>query len=88
MCIRDRSGSEVDFILYGQDTFVAIEVKRSKNVHSTDLRALKAFKEDYPEATIYMLFMGLERLVVNGVLCIPCEEFLRNLHPNRAIEAH
>jgi predicted AAA+ superfamily ATPase len=80
---RTKSGSEVDFILYGQDVFVAMEVKRSKNVYSTDLRALKAFKEDYPEATVYLLYMGQERLVINGVLCIPCEEFLRNLHPSR-----
>jgi hypothetical protein len=74
--------------LYGQDVFVAIEVNRSKNVHSTDLRALKAFKEDYPEATVFLLYMGQERLFTHGVLCIPCEEFLRNLNPNQSIEAH
>ena len=83
---RTKSGSEVDFILYGQDVFVAMEVKRSKNVYSTDLRALNAFKQDYPEATVYLLYMGQERLVINGVLCISCEEFLRNLHPSSSIE--
>jgi predicted AAA+ superfamily ATPase len=83
---RTKSGSEVDFILYGQDVFVAIEVKRSKNVHSTDLRALKAFKEDYPEAAVFLVFMGTERLVIQGVLCIPCEEFLKGLHPDRSMQ--
>ena len=83
---RTKSGSEVDFVLYGQDVFVAIEVKRAKNVHSTDLRALKAFKEDYPEATVFLLFMGQERLVINGVLCVPCEEFLKGLHPDSEMQ--
>ena len=83
---RTKSGTEVDFIVYGQDVFAAIEVKRSKNVSSADLKALKAFKDDYPEACAYLLYMGHEKLLINGVLCVPCEEFLRNLHPDRAIE--
>lgn len=83
---RTKSGSEVDFILYGQDVFVALEVKRARQVHGTDLRALKAFKEDYPEATVYLLYMGQERLVMSGVKCLPCEAFLSNLHPDRSID--
>jgi len=83
---RTKSGSEVDFILYGQDVFVALEVKRARQVHGTDLRALKAFKEDYPEATVYLLYMGQDRLVMSGVKCLPCEAFLSNLHPDRSID--
>lgn len=78
---RTKSGSEVDFVVYGADVFVAIEVKRSRNVHHTDLRALKAFKADYPEAQVCLLYMGQEEIKISDVLCLPCETFLKNLHP-------
>ena len=78
---RTKSGSEVDFVVYGEDVFVAIEVKRSRNVHHTDLRALKAFKEDYPEAQVCLLYMGHEELKISDVLCLPCNTFLKKLHP-------
>ena len=82
---RTKSGSEVDFILYGANVFVALEVKRSRNVHHTDLRALKAFQEDYPEATIALLYMGHEALKIGDVLCLPCDKFLQQLHPEGGI---
>jgi predicted AAA+ superfamily ATPase len=82
---RTKSGSEVDFVVYGSEVFTAIEVKRSCNVHSTDLRALRAFREDYPEASACLLYMGKERLAIDGIPCIPCEDFLRELHPDRAV---
>jgi len=82
---RTKSGSEVDFIVYGTEVFTAIEVKRSRNVHSTDLRALRSFREDYPEASACLLYMGKERLAIDGIPCIPCEDFLRELHPDRAV---
>jgi len=82
---RTKSGSEVDFVLYGADVFVAIEVKRSRNVHPTDLRALKAFKQDYPEASTCLLYMGQEEIRIGDVLCLPCETFLKKLHPSRPI---
>ena len=82
---RTKSGSEVDFVVYGEDVFVAIEVKRSRNVHHTDLRALKAFKEDYPEAQVCLLYMGQEELKINDILCLPCNTFLKKLHPQAPI---
>lgn len=81
---RTKSGSEVDFVVYGSGVFAAIEVKRSRHVHRTDLRALRAFREDYPEASVCLLYMGVERLLVDGVACLPCEDFLRELHPEHA----
>ena len=38
---RTKSGSEVDFVPCGAHVFVTIEVKRSRNVHHTDLRSVK-----------------------------------------------
>ncbi|MFH1232767.1 MAG: AAA family ATPase [Patescibacteria group bacterium] len=79
---RTKSGSEVDFIVYGEKIFWAIEVKNSAKVRSEDLRALKTFKIDYPESKAFFLYRGEERIKKNGILCLPCEEFLLKLNPN------
>ena len=80
---RTKSGSEVDFIVYGADVFAAVEVKRAASVYGKDLRALRAFREDYPEASVCLVYMGKDRLEIDGIPCIPCEDFLRGLHPDR-----
>lgn len=82
---RTRSGSEVDFVLYGESGFFALEVKRSSVVHPRDLSGLRAFAADYPEATPVLLYGG-RRTLVNGVLCLPCEGFLRALVPGRPFD--
>ena len=43
---------------------------------------LQTFKADYPEAEVLLLYRGEERRVVNEVLCVPCEQFLRGLKPD------
>nr|VFJ62554.1 MAG: Predicted ATPase, AAA+ superfamily [Candidatus Kentron sp. FW] len=73
---RTKSGVEVDFIIYGPSRFLAIEVKHSARIERKDTRSLRAFREDYPEAKAYLLYLGNERLVVDGVPCLPCAEFL------------
>ncbi len=82
---RTKSGVEVDFILYGKDTFWAIEVKNSSRVNSKMLKGLTAFREDYPEARALLLYRGEERLLINEILCIPCEQFLERLVPGQSI---
>ena len=84
---RTKSGVEVDFILYGQDTFIAIEVKNSARINRKMLNGLTAFKEDYPEAHVLFLYRGHERRLINNILCLPCEEFLRDLIPGQPIAA-
>lgn len=76
---RTRSGVEVDFILYGENTFKAIEVKNSAKINDVDLRGLKSFKEDYPMCETIFLYRGKERLKKGEILCMPIEEFLREL---------
>ncbi|MFH0947487.1 MAG: DUF4143 domain-containing protein [Elusimicrobiota bacterium] len=80
---RTASGSEVDFVVYGEKVFWAIEVKNTSKIRPEDLRALSSFKEDYPESTAYFLYRGKERIMKNGILCIPCDEFLSKLHPKK-----
>lgn len=82
---RTKSGMEVDFIVYGKDTFFAIEVKSSKTIHPQDLNGLLSFKEDYPQASMIMLYGGKEQMRVKDVLCMPCEKFLTALNPEKPV---
>lgn len=78
---RTQTRNEVDFVLYGPVGFHALEVKNTAQVRSGDLRGLRAFGEDYPEATRWLIYRGKERFLRDGVICIPAEEFLRALSP-------
>lgn len=78
---QTRSQVEVDFVVYGESGLYAIEVKNSRSVAGEALRGLKTFVEDYPQCRPYLLYRGSDRLVRDGVLCMPCEEFLLGLKP-------
>ena len=82
---RTKSGSEVDFVVYGRDVFHAIEVQNRGRVDAAHLTALRAFGEDYPEARRTLVYRGNKRLSIDGIRCIPCEELLLELVPGRAI---
>lgn len=82
---RTRTGIEVDFVVYGESTFLALEVKNSGRIQTADLRGLRAFRDDYPEATCVLLHRGSERRVENGILCQPVDEFLRGVDPSREL---
>jgi predicted AAA+ superfamily ATPase len=82
---RTQSGAEVDFVVYGESQFCALEVKNSRKVNPKELRALKTFRKDYPECTVVLLYRGTERLLIDDIRCIPCDEFLRQLTPSRGI---
>ena len=84
---RTRAGTEVDFVVYGEAGFQAFEVKNAARVHSRDLRSLRAFREDYPEAEAAMLYRGRGRLRIDGVWCLPVREFLREMAPDRGLLA-
>ena len=84
---RTRAGAEVDFIVYGESGLQAFEVKNARKVHSTDLRALRAFRDDYPQAETAMLYRGSERLRIDGVWCLPVADFLRRTMPGRGLQA-
>ena len=80
---QTRSQVEVDFVLYGPSGLYALEVKNTTQVRPEDLRGLKRFAEDYPESRRILLYRGRDRLLRDGILCLPGEEFLRNLVPNQ-----
>jgi uncharacterized protein len=79
---QTRSKVEVDFVVYGEGGLHALEVKNSAQVRPEDLRGLKNFGEDFPESRRWLLYRGRERRLRDGILCVPCEEFLLQLKPN------
>ena len=85
---RTRGGSEVDFVLYGDSGFHAIEVKNRRSVRPSDLRGLKTFHQDYPESSLLLLYRGDETLDRDGVLCMPVDRFLIDLTPGDALPGH
>jgi predicted AAA+ superfamily ATPase len=78
---RSRGGVEVDFVVYGENVFTAIEVKNSTRIDSKDLAPLKEFASDYPESTQVLLYGGTQKLRKGSIWCIPAADFLRKLHP-------
>jgi len=84
---RTKSGVEVDFVLYGPKDIYALEVKHTQTIRSSDLKGLKAFKEEYPDAKLLYLYRGKTRLKKNDILCLPCEEFLSRLHPEKSLDS-
>ena len=80
---RTRSGSEVDFVLYGAAGFWAIEVNNGCSLRPADLRGIRAFHQDYPEATPLVLYRGTDTVQRDGVCCTPVDRFLRDLAPSR-----
>lgn len=80
---RTKAGSEIDFIIYGEHHFHAIEVKNAAHVNTKHLRALKTFCHDYPEARPLFLYRGKDKLLIDGITCWPVDEFLSKLIPDQ-----
>ena len=82
---RTRSGLEVDFVIYGPLGLWAIEVKHSSTVQPNDLRGLRNFCEDYPEATPLLLYRGARVAAYDNILAVPIEKFLAQLYPGKPL---
>jgi predicted AAA+ superfamily ATPase len=82
---RTQAGTEVDFVVYGESQFCALEVKNSGRVDRKDVRGLKAFQSDYPECKVALLYRGKERLLIDDILCLPCSGFLQRLTPGQPV---
>ncbi|MGA1841619.1 MAG: ATP-binding protein [bacterium] len=76
---RTSNGAEVDFVLYGPKGIKAFEVKRSKRTTKKDLSGLKAFKSDFPEATLYLLYGGTKNLYEDGIKILPVDSALKQI---------
>ncbi len=82
---RTRSGTEVDFVVYTPREFVAIEVKNTSKIKTEDLAGLRTFRQDYPECRTLILYRGRQQLLIDGILAVPVERFLKGIIPNQPL---
>lgn len=68
---------EVDSII--GDAEVAIEVKSSNNVTSSDTKGLKAFSEEHPDAKLILVALEERPRMLNGIEVWPVAQFLDRL---------
>jgi predicted AAA+ superfamily ATPase len=76
---RTVSGTEVDLVLFNQKKLLAIEIKHSSKVHVQELKGLKSFKEDYPMAQLFALYLGEHEQLIDDIKILPAGHFLLNL---------
>jgi uncharacterized protein len=76
---RSVTGLEVDFILYGKKGLIALEVKSKKNLNKHDLKGLKAFSHDYPEAKCFLFCNNERKEYYDNINIIPIKKALNNL---------
>ncbi len=78
---RTANGHEVDFVAYGEKGFHAFEIKTKNNLNSKDLKGLKQFSMDYPEAKLYLIYGGDRKLYLGNITVLPFMDALIEL-PN------
>jgi predicted AAA+ superfamily ATPase len=76
---RTAHGVEVDFILYGEQGLIALEIKRKQKLDTIDLRGLKEFLLDYPEAKAYIIYGGENKQYFDNIVALPFMEALQTL---------
>ncbi len=75
---RTSTGHEVDFIL--NDMEVAIEVKTSRRIHETDIRALKTLQQEHVvKKAVIVSFESEPKILNDNIVCLPWEIFLEQL---------
>ena len=76
---RTATGEEVDFVLYGERGLRAFEITMARNVRPDDLRALRHFRADFPQATACVLYLGNRRWHDRGIEVLPFTECVTQL---------
>lgn len=79
---------EVDALIYDANTNqveVAIEVKSSEQVASSDTKGLKAFGEEHPETKLIILSMEERPRLLNGIEVWPVTQFLPRLWQGKVV---
>jgi len=76
---RTATGTEVDFIMYGERGIIAIEVKSNNTYRPEMIAGLKRFALDYPEAKLYLFYTGDRKLYIGNITVLPLTIALHNL---------
>lgn len=81
---RTGYGYEVDAVL--GDAQVGIEIKSSAEVKDNQLKGLRSFGEDYPQARLIVVSLDKYRRRKDNIEIIPVREFLSDLWANKIYE--
>ncbi|WP_423063319.1 ATP-binding protein [Candidiatus Paracoxiella cheracis] len=76
---RTQEGIEVDFIAYGEKGLIAFEVKSKDYIDKKDLKNLKLFEKEYPNAKLYLIYSGKLKKYVDNIEIIPISEAVKSL---------
>ena len=76
---RTQDKKEVDFVLYGNNGFLAFEIKRKARLGNSDFKGLKAFAQDYPQATLYLLYGGQDNYYETNIQVMPFKQAIIKL---------
>ncbi|NOQ47048.1 MAG: DUF4143 domain-containing protein, partial [Desulfobulbaceae bacterium] len=80
---RTKTGLEVDFILGNGE--VAIEVKGSGRVDNRNLRALRAFNEEYSPRKSLIVANEMQERIIDNIHILPWAVFLERLWQGKII---
>lgn len=81
---RTSTGVEVDAVL--GDAEVAIEIKSTAEVKDNQLKGLRAFGEEYPNARLIAVSHDMYRRRKDNIEIIPVKEFLADLWAGRIMQ--
>ena len=73
----------MDFVIYDDSDFVALEVKNTARLDSRDFAGLKVFQSDYPEARAVLIYRSKTQYMHGNMLVVPVAKYLSNLVPGR-----
>jgi predicted AAA+ superfamily ATPase len=76
---RTATGDEVDFVFYGERGLRVFEIKMAQTVRGEDLRALRKFQDDFPEAKAGLLYLGRRRWHDRGIEVLPFADCIDEL---------
>jgi predicted AAA+ superfamily ATPase len=76
---RTAANEEVDVVMYGERGLHAFEVTRSSIFRETDLRGLRLFCTDYPEARGHLFYGGARRYQFDRIQVLPFAEAITRL---------
>lgn len=73
---RDAAGPEIDFVLDVAHHYIPIEVKWTDKPHTSDMKNLKKFMQEYPEAELgYIVCRSPERYkLTDNIMVLPWQE--------------
>ncbi|MBI1883686.1 MAG: ATP-binding protein [Chlamydiae bacterium] len=75
---RTRSGVEVDLVQERGDKIRAIEIKATSTITKDQIRGLRSFSEEFPEAELIVVSNISQPIQLGKVRCLPWQDFFKN----------